>query len=461
MAIDDPFRLISVGRASKMPLGYAQKARRYTAHPSIAAPADGLDEPSHPNLRRHPISPASKRTNRLLPVPDISSARDAWISLGLVAIGNLGHIALTLGFTKRMPGKSMCQSLRPPIAAGMRGPSMKAITSKRARLHVLLWSGLSTGLCSAPGHAAEASFNCSTASRPDEVAICADEALAAMDRIADAGYQYLRSHIGPSAANKLNLPIIKKRQRCGGDAACIKSVQEEAIEIFKRHGAPIDAPPGVSIGAPRKDAVEDRRSGASVPAADGAEQPRNSSSEQQKATDHDTAREPAVEAERQQRDAADAARRAAEEVQRKRLEELETAARSLQQLEARRHAELEAARQTITELRKQLERQKSQQRKFGAALLSAIAVLAVGVVFLVAKLRKRSPPATPFDRGLLRGARTPSENTPSADRDASSFTPKDDFVLEERHKLALTRLHEKGIFSRENDTPDERRGSGE
>lgn len=326
---------------------------------------------------------------------------------------------------------------------------MKAITSKRRRLHVLLWSGLSTGLCSAQSHAAEASFNCSTASRPDEVAICADEALAAMDRIADAGYQYLRSHIGPSAANKLNLPIIKKRQRCGSDAACIRSVQEEAIEIFKRNGAPIDAP----VGAARKDAVEDRRSGAAPPAADGPEQ--------QKATDQDAAREPAAEAERQQRDAADAARRAAEEVQRKRLEELEAAARSLQQLEARRHAELEAARQTITELGKQLERQQSQQRKFGAALLSAIAVLAVGVVLLIAKLRKRSPPATPFDRGPLRGAQTPSENTPSVGRDASSSTPKDDVALEERHKLALTRLHEKGVFSRENDTPDERRGSSE
>lgn len=86
------------------------------------------------------------------------------------------------------------------------------------------------------------SFDCATAIRLDERAICANDQLAVLDRIADEAYKYLRIHQSKSFANKLNLPFIKQRQACGENVACIRKIQIASIKLFKQKGAPIESP---------------------------------------------------------------------------------------------------------------------------------------------------------------------------------------------------------------------------
>jgi hypothetical protein len=103
------------------------------------------------------------------------------------------------------------------------------------------------------------SFNCAGASSPDERVICATPGLIALDRVANDGYLFLRDKLGKSKANKINLPLIKKRQNCGADAACIRAAQLESIAIFQKYGAKIEAPaerrppvekPATTVAAP-------------------------------------------------------------------------------------------------------------------------------------------------------------------------------------------------------------------
>ena len=88
---------------------------------------------------------------------------------------------------------------------------------------------------------AQPSFDCSRASTPDLVAICQSPALSALDRVANQGYMYLRSSLGPSTANSINRPLIAARQRCGLDQTCIEAQQIDAIKTFRAYGAPINA----------------------------------------------------------------------------------------------------------------------------------------------------------------------------------------------------------------------------
>jgi uncharacterized protein len=90
--------------------------------------------------------------------------------------------------------------------------------------------------------AGQPSFDCSRASKLDEIAICNDAYLSQLDNIANEGYQYLRSTMGARQANSIDMPIIRKRQNCGSDKECIKFIQMEAINLFRGYGAPISAP---------------------------------------------------------------------------------------------------------------------------------------------------------------------------------------------------------------------------
>ncbi len=102
------------------------------------------------------------------------------------------------------------------------------------------------------------SFDCASASRLDERAICANDQLAALDLIADEGYKYLRVHQGKSFANKLNLPFIKQRQACGDNVACIKKIKIESIKLFKQNGALIELPDLETMDRSHKEATSDR-----------------------------------------------------------------------------------------------------------------------------------------------------------------------------------------------------------
>ncbi len=86
------------------------------------------------------------------------------------------------------------------------------------------------------------SFNCAAAGSADERTICANPGLIALDVVANDGYLFLRDKLGKTRANKINLPLIKKRQSCGADAACIKAAQLESIAIFRKFGANLEVP---------------------------------------------------------------------------------------------------------------------------------------------------------------------------------------------------------------------------
>ena len=114
---------------------------------------------------------------------------------------------------------------------------------KPRRLRQLIPESIVTiGLLNSGAWAAQPSFDCSKASRPDEYAICSNETLAKIDIIANEGYRYLISSLGARTANTIDMRFIKMRQACGGNYACILESQIEAIEYFRRHGAPVSVP---------------------------------------------------------------------------------------------------------------------------------------------------------------------------------------------------------------------------
>jgi uncharacterized protein len=99
------------------------------------------------------------------------------------------------------------------------------------------------GLSSTASFAApNTSFPCSKRLSPDEKAICQDPRLTTLDRIANQGYLFLRAKLGKSQANKINLPLIRQRQKCKTDIVCIEKAQRESIRVFNQNGAKLEIP---------------------------------------------------------------------------------------------------------------------------------------------------------------------------------------------------------------------------
>ena len=86
------------------------------------------------------------------------------------------------------------------------------------------------------------SFSCSQHMSPDEQAICKNPQLTALDHIANQGYLFLREKLGKAQANKINLPLIRQRQKCKTDVVCIEKAQRESIRIFNQNGAGLEIP---------------------------------------------------------------------------------------------------------------------------------------------------------------------------------------------------------------------------
>ena len=100
-----------------------------------------------------------------------------------------------------------------------------------------------TGLGPATALAAPSpSFSCSQHMSPDEQAICKNPQLTALDHIANQGYLYLREKLGKTQANKINLPLIRQRQKCKTDVVCIEKAQRESIRVFNQNGAGLEIP---------------------------------------------------------------------------------------------------------------------------------------------------------------------------------------------------------------------------
>jgi uncharacterized protein len=115
----------------------------------------------------------------------------------------------------------------------------KALFRFRSPIYLVIF-----GLSSAAAFAApNASFSCSKRTSPDEKAICQDQRLTTLDQIANQGYLFLRAKLGKAQANKINLPLIRQRQKCKSDIVCIEKAQRESIRIFNQNGAMLVIPP--------------------------------------------------------------------------------------------------------------------------------------------------------------------------------------------------------------------------
>jgi uncharacterized protein len=86
------------------------------------------------------------------------------------------------------------------------------------------------------------SFDCSQAQSPDEVAICDDPGLSALDVLGTAGYDYVTRTYGRARAKQVARPFLMARHACGADAACIGGVQTQAVMAWRSLGAPLRLP---------------------------------------------------------------------------------------------------------------------------------------------------------------------------------------------------------------------------
>lgn len=102
-----------------------------------------------------------------------------------------------------------------------------------------------------PALAQPPSFDCSLATHADEIAICADPGLSALESTYARGFAYVRETVGQKQAMSIAKSTLRKRRACGDDPQCLETVLQEAIATFQDMGAPVDqaaAPPsGASL----------------------------------------------------------------------------------------------------------------------------------------------------------------------------------------------------------------------
>lgn len=88
-----------------------------------------------------------------------------------------------------------------------------------------------------PAHAA--SFDCSRAEYPDEVAICADASLSKQDEIVSQAYQQAKAASGKKKINKITRKLLDARHACGNDVSCIDQNQRDSLNLYRRFGATV------------------------------------------------------------------------------------------------------------------------------------------------------------------------------------------------------------------------------
>lgn len=90
-----------------------------------------------------------------------------------------------------------------------------------------------------PTWAQEPSFDCTQATRPDELAICDSEDLSTLEAAgAQAFAQVSIDH--QAAAKAIARPALQARRDCGADAACIEDVLMQALYSYWTAGARSD-----------------------------------------------------------------------------------------------------------------------------------------------------------------------------------------------------------------------------
>jgi len=89
---------------------------------------------------------------------------------------------------------------------------------------------------------AQPSFDCTKAKSPDEIAICGDEQLSQLDRLAALAYDEARRASGKSEVRAAARQGLAARGACGSDRACILQAQVDTIVHFQDLGATVSLP---------------------------------------------------------------------------------------------------------------------------------------------------------------------------------------------------------------------------
>lgn len=90
--------------------------------------------------------------------------------------------------------------------------------------------GLLLLACSATASAADPSFDCSRAQAPDEKAICASPELSKLDSLVAAEFATFQATFQPRET--VARELLKDRQACGEDIACIAAAQWNALATY-------------------------------------------------------------------------------------------------------------------------------------------------------------------------------------------------------------------------------------
>ncbi len=77
------------------------------------------------------------------------------------------------------------------------------------------------------------SFSCAKAKTPDEITICANPTLSALDLIINDGYQRMIKTLGRNTTNSIHPRFLRLRHDCKTDADCIANVGALEIPIFQ------------------------------------------------------------------------------------------------------------------------------------------------------------------------------------------------------------------------------------
>ena len=94
------------------------------------------------------------------------------------------------------------------------------------------------GFTALPAQAQGPSFNCSRASRPDEVLICQHAELATLDRRMAALYDRLRNTMPPGIRRNLiadQTVWLRGRFACGYDYGCVRNAYQQRIAELQNY----------------------------------------------------------------------------------------------------------------------------------------------------------------------------------------------------------------------------------
>lgn len=101
--------------------------------------------------------------------------------------------------------------------------------------------------------AAAASFDCTRAATPDEVAICASPKLSALDVLVDRAYGEARKGVDGTPDPKDRAHALEdarsfnaRKRRCGADLGCLMAAHVGALEDFQRYGSSVQVPASVA-----------------------------------------------------------------------------------------------------------------------------------------------------------------------------------------------------------------------